>query len=57
MDDEEMEDLYSSDKENSMEVDWVEPENPASNVVTRAKVNNGISALGISVVSRPKPSA
>jgi predicted HTH transcriptional regulator len=57
MDDEEMEDLYSSDEENSMEVDWVEPENLASNVVTRAKVNDGILALGISVVSWPKPSA
>ncbi|KAJ7323647.1 hypothetical protein DFH08DRAFT_969194 [Mycena albidolilacea] len=41
---EDIEGVYSSDEENGMEVDRVEPENPVSNVVTISDVNEGISA-------------
>jgi hypothetical protein len=44
LDEGDMEGAYSSDEENGMEVDRVEPDNPASNVVTISDVNEGISA-------------
>jgi hypothetical protein len=44
MDEGDVEDSYSSNEETGMEVDRVEPENPASNVVTIADVDDSISA-------------
>jgi hypothetical protein len=44
LDEGDMEGAYSSDEENGMEVDRVEPDNPASNIVTISDVNEGISA-------------
>jgi hypothetical protein len=44
LDEGDMEGTYSSDEENGMEVDRVEPDNPVSNIVTISDVNEGISA-------------